>query len=84
MLGNKLLAKVFGTQNERDLKRLQPLVAEINAREAAVRALHDDELRARTAEFRQRVANGASLEDMILTDSSTNDTKGRRWRLPLL
>ena len=42
---NTLLAKVFGTQNARTLKTLTPLVAEINAREAGVRALSDADLR---------------------------------------
>ncbi len=60
-----LLAKVIGTQNERDLKRMQPLVAEINAREEAVRALGDEQLRAKTAEFRERVTSGAPLDEVL-------------------
>jgi len=64
MVGN-LLAKVIGTQNERDLKRMQPLVVEINAREEGVRKFRDEELRAKTAEFRERVANGAALDDVL-------------------
>ena len=51
MLG-ALLAKVIGTQNERELKRLRPLVARVNALEAATQALSDEQLRAKTAEFR--------------------------------
>ncbi len=42
-----LLAKVFGTENQRLLKRLQPRVAQINDREPEIRALSDDQLRAR-------------------------------------
>jgi preprotein translocase subunit SecA len=60
-----LLAKVIGTQNERELKRIRPLVAEINAREAALTALPDSQLTAKTQEFRQRVANGESLEGVL-------------------
>jgi preprotein translocase subunit SecA len=51
----KALAKVFGTQNERDLKRMHPQVAEINALEPQMRELSDEQLRAKTEEFRARV-----------------------------
>ena len=43
-----LLAKVIGTQNERDLKRLRPIVGEVNAFESATTSLSDDRLRAKT------------------------------------
>ena len=52
---NTLLGKVFGTKNEREIKRLQPRVAAINALEPEMQKLSDDELRAKTAEFRARV-----------------------------
>jgi preprotein translocase subunit SecA len=51
----KLAAKVFGTQNERDLKRIRPLVEEINALEPEMQGLGDDQLRAKTDEFRARI-----------------------------
>jgi len=54
---NKAIAKVFGTSNERAVKRLLPRVAEINALEPAIQALSDDQLRAKTLEFRQRIAD---------------------------
>ncbi len=60
-----LLAKVVGTQNERELKRLRPLVAQVNALEPSIKALSDDQLRGKTAEFRQRVANGETLDDLM-------------------
>ena len=60
-----ILAKVFGTQNERELKRLWPLVAEINSREDRVRALSDDELRDQTRDFTLRVEQGESLDDLL-------------------
>ena len=63
-----LLAKIFGTQNERDLKRLRPLVAEINSREPTVQALSDNQLRAKTADFRTDVERGAAL-DAVLPDA---------------
>jgi preprotein translocase subunit SecA len=50
-----LLGKVFGTKNEREVKRLQPRVAAINALEPEIQKLSDDELRAKTAEFRARI-----------------------------
>jgi preprotein translocase subunit SecA len=62
---NTLLAKIIGTQNERELKRLAPLVAHINSLEPAVRALTDAELRAKTAEFRERLARGATLDELL-------------------
>jgi preprotein translocase subunit SecA len=64
MIG-QLLAKVIGTQNERELKRLRPTVAAINALEPQISALTDEQLRDKTAEFRQRVAEGTTLDDML-------------------
>jgi preprotein translocase subunit SecA len=61
-----LLAKVFGTQNQRDLKSVQPLVAEINARETEIRALTDAELQAKTTAFREQIDQGASLDDLLV------------------
>jgi preprotein translocase subunit SecA len=52
---NTLLGKVFGTKNEREVKRLQPRVVAINALEPEIQKLSDDELRAKTAEFRARI-----------------------------
>ena len=52
---NTLLGKVFGTKNEREVKRLMPNVEAINALEPAVQKLSDEELRAKTGAFRQRV-----------------------------
>ncbi len=52
---NTLLGKVFGTKNERELKRLMPQVEAINALEPQMKQLSDDELRAKTDEFRKRV-----------------------------
>ena len=60
-----LLAKVFGTQNERELKRLWPLVAEINSHEARVQALSDNQLQDQTREFKARIEQGASLADLL-------------------
>src|SRR6187551_3629167 len=77
MIG-QLLAKVIGTQNEREIKRLRPLVAEINALEPAIQPLTDEQLRAKTAEFRQRVADGASLDDLLPEAFAVVREAGRR------
>jgi preprotein translocase subunit SecA len=61
----QLLAKVFGTQNDREIKRLRPIVERVNALEPQVQTLSDDALRSKTAEFKTRVANGESLDDLM-------------------
>jgi preprotein translocase subunit SecA len=60
-----LLTKVFGSQNERELKRMQPTVDQINALEPAIQALSDEELKAQTAVFKQRVEQGETLDDIL-------------------
>ena len=52
---NKLLAKVFGTSNEREMKRLAPLVERISTLEPEMKQLSDEQLRAKTDEFRERI-----------------------------
>ena len=59
------LAKVIGTQNERDLKKLRPVVAQVNAFETSIASLSDEGLRGKTAEFKARVANGESTDDLM-------------------
>jgi len=77
MIG-QLLAKVIGTQNEREIKRLRPRVAEINALEPAIQALTDEQLRAKTAEFRERFAGGATLDDLLPEAFAVGREAGRR------
>src|SRR6185369_4481120 len=60
-----LIKKIVGSKNERELKRIWPIVHKINAMEPAIAALSDDELRARTDEFRQRYGNGESLDSIL-------------------
>jgi len=57
---NTLLGKVFGTKNEREIKRMLPRVEAINALEPEIRNLSDDDLRAKTDKFRQRIQEGVS------------------------
>lgn len=61
----KLLTKVFGSRNERVLKIMRKRVERINALEPAMERLSDEELRAKTAEFKQRVAEGKSLDSLL-------------------
>jgi len=73
---NTLLGKIFGTKNEREVKRLQPRVLAINALEPEMQKLSDDELRAKTAEFRARVQERlSSIPDApeADTDADTPD-----------
>ncbi|MCA3437014.1 MAG: preprotein translocase subunit SecA [Rhodobacter sp.] len=66
MLGLGTLArKVFGTPNDRKVKSVRPLVAQINALEPQFAALSDEEIIAKTTEFRERVARGESLESLL-------------------
>jgi preprotein translocase subunit SecA len=64
MLG-ALLAKVFGTENERELKRVAPLVDTINGLEPSISQLSDAQLSAKTAEFRERLAKGETLDSLL-------------------
>jgi preprotein translocase subunit SecA len=73
-----LLAKVIGTQNERELKRLRPIVGEVNAFESTLQSLSDERLRAKTAEFRERLAQGESLDDLLPEAFAVVREAGRR------
>ncbi|MDD3610175.1 MAG: preprotein translocase subunit SecA [Halothiobacillaceae bacterium] len=62
----KLLSKVFGSRNERIVKKMRKRVAEINALEPAMQALDDEALRAKTQAFREQLAQGATLDDLLV------------------
>jgi len=70
MLG-ALAKKLFGSSNDRRVKGYQPRVAAINALEKEVAALSDEALKARTDEFRQQLANGAKLDDLLVPAFAT-------------
>ncbi len=83
MLGLGTLArKVFGTPNDRKVKSVRPLVAQINALEPQFAALSDEEIIAKTAEFRERVAKGESL-DALLPEAFANCREAARRALGL-
>ena len=72
MVGLGALArKMFGSANDRRVKSFQPKVDEINALEAKVSALTDEQLRARTDEFRQQLKDGAKLDDLLVPAFAT-------------
>jgi len=74
----RLVAKLIGTKNERELKRLQPIVSAINELEPAMRALSDEALRRKTTEFRERLARGATLDDLLIEAFATVREAARR------
>ncbi len=78
MLIDTVLAKVFGTQNERNLKRLKPLVAEINAHESSLRSLSDDQLRLRTTDLKEKVSQGTPLDSLLPEAFAVVRESGRR------
>ncbi len=61
-----VLAKIFGTRNEREVKAMRPTVAAINDLEPAMQQLSDIDLAAKTIEFKEQLARGASLDDLLI------------------
>src|SRR5208282_4683981 len=75
VLINTLLGKIFGTKNEREVKRLLPRVEAINALEPEIEKLSDDQLRAKTEEFRARIQERlGSIADQPEADPNFPDT----------
>ena len=66
-----LASKIFGSSNDRKVKNLRPRVAEINAMEPELEALSDEELRERTVQFRQQIAEGADLDSLLVPAFAT-------------
>jgi len=62
---SRFLSKIFGSRNERLIKRLRKTVAQINALETELEQLSDEALRGKTDEFRNRLAQGATLDDLL-------------------
>ena len=61
-----LFEKVFGTHSEKELKKIAPIVDKIEALDSDMQALSDEELRAKTTEFKERLANGETLDDLLV------------------
>jgi preprotein translocase subunit SecA len=64
MIGS-LIKKIVGSKNERELKRIQPLVDKVNQMEPQISPLRDDQLLAKTSEFKERIKQGESLEEIL-------------------
>jgi preprotein translocase subunit SecA len=73
-----VLAKVFGTKNEREVKAMLPTVAAITALEPQLRELSDIDLAAKTIEFKERIAQGATLDDLLIEAFAVVREAGRR------
>ena len=73
-----IIRKIFGTRNERELKKLLPLIARINSLEESTKALSDEELQGRTAEFRRRLHAGETMEDILPEAFAVVRETGRR------
>jgi preprotein translocase subunit SecA len=75
---NSVLKKLLGTKHHREVKRMQPVVDAISALEEDMKKLSDAELRAKTAEFRQQLDNGARLDDLLIPAYAVVREAGRR------
>ena len=75
----RAITAMFGSANARFLKRLQPRVAAINALEPMYESLTDEQLKAKTEEFRQRLSAGETIDDLLVEAFATCREAGRRW-----
>ena len=75
---NKIATKLFGSKNERDLKEIHPIVQQIGELEADTQSLSDAQLRARTGAFRERLEQGATLDDILPEAFATVREAGKR------
>ena len=89
---NKFLKSIFGDKASRDMKTIRPLVEKVKAAYPAVKALSNDELRAKTQEIRQQVRDAAkqqreeiarlksTIEDTPIASASLSSTRSTNWR----
>ena len=73
-----LLEKVFGTHSERELKRIEPIINKILSYDEKMTAMSDEELKAQTAKFKERLANGETLDDILPEAFATVREAGKR------
>ena len=72
------LKKILGTSHEREIKKLQPFVVEINKLEPKISKLKDSELKAKTAEFKEKLDNGATVDDILVEAFAVAREAGKR------
>ena len=73
-----VLAKIFGTKHEREVKAMRPLIAAINDMEPRMQELTDQQLAAQTVTFKEQIAQGAKLDDLLIPAFATVREAGRR------
>ena len=73
-----VLSKLFGTHSERELKRIYPIVDQVEALRDSMMALSDEELRAKTKEFKERLSKGETLDDLLVEAYATVREAARR------
>ncbi len=74
-----LLTKIFGSHSDREIKKILPIVSSIEALEAEYKAMSDEQLKAKTDEFRRRLADGATLDDILPEAFAT--VREAAWRV---
>ena len=74
----KIFDKMFGTHSERELKRIAPLVDKIESLRPTMQTLSDEQLRGKTKEFKERLANGETLDDLLPEAFATVREAGKR------
>src|ERR1041384_3550254 len=79
MIVDAVLAKIFGTKNEREIKGLLPMVAAINDLEPEMQTLSDIDLAAKTIEFKEKLSQGATLDDLLVPAFAVVREAGRRF-----
>jgi preprotein translocase subunit SecA len=79
MIVDAILAKIFGTKTEREIKGMLPTVAAINDLEPELRQLSDIDLAAKTIEFKERIAQGATIDDLLIEAFAVVREAGRRF-----
>src|SRR4030066_1303987 len=89
MIGT-LLGKVFGTKNEREMKRVWPMVEQVNSMETQMTGLSDEQLREKTEEFRKKLEAGTSLDNIlpeafaVVREVSRRRLRMRHFDVPIL
>ena len=73
-----IFEKIFGTHSERELKRIYPIVDKVEALRDSMMALSDDQLKAKTKEFKERLANGETMDDILPEAYATVREAARR------
>src|SRR5208283_5158485 len=78
MIVDAVLAKIFGTKTEREIKEMRPIVSAIGDLEESIPALSDIDLAAKTIEFKERIAQGEPLDDLLFESFAVVREAGRR------